>query len=400
MQKHSLIGASLGTMIEYYDYAIFALFVAVIMPVITGQHHAAAALTSGFVVMLISQLLRPIGGLAFGYFGDRFGRKHTLIFAIVGISISTLLIGFLPGYAHIGSLAIALLILLKSIQIFCFGGEYNGAGVYVVEHAKPEHAYFWGSVLTAMTVLGALAASIIGYFLTLPSMPHNSWRMAFILGGVFGLLGIWYRRKMVESPVFLKDKSEPKSLVVILRTSWKAMLVAMAIGAFSTVPFTTIVVFINPFVAVHGLLTAHHMMLLQFVIIAFSMTALVLSGYLADRLGAKKVMLTGVSIVLFCALPSLLGLTHHNLIWIIIGELVLLLGNEMVLGPSNAYLTQKFSVHARYRGISLGFASGMALAGGLTPLIENELYHLAGNYHWLFIWPSAIALLAFVAIKR
>lgn len=400
MQKQSLIGASLGTMIEYYDYAIFALFITIIMPIVTGQKLSTSALTSGFVVMFISQLLRPVGGIFFGYFGDRIGRKHALIYAILGISISTLLIGLLPGYAHIGAMALVFLTLLKSVQIFCFGGEYNGAGIYVVEHAKPNKAFFWGSVLTSMTLLGALIASILGSVLTLPSMPSWSWRLAFIGGGLFGMLGIWYRRSMLESPQFLQAKTKALSFTQMLASSWRAILVAAAIGAFSTVPFSTVVIFMNPFLTAQGFLTAHQMMWLQMLVIAFAMLMLVVSGYFADKLGPKRVMLTGTLIIILCSFPALMGLTYHNLTWIIVGQLVLILGNEMVLGPSNAYLTRCFSIHSRYRGASLGYAGGMALAGGLTPLVENGLYHLAHGYNWLFIWPVVIGVVALFALAK
>lgn len=400
MKKHSLIGASLGTMIEYYDYAIFALFITVIMPMMTGQHSGASALTSGFIVMFISQLLRPVGGVFFGSLGDRLGRKHTLLYAILGISIATLLIGLLPGYAQIGALALILLTLLKSVQIFCFGGEYNGAGVYVVEHAKPHNAFFWGSVLTATTLLGALFASMVGSLLTLHAVPTWGWRVAFIGGGLFGMLGLWYRRKMIESPEFLNTKNQPTAFRQMFQSSWRSILVAAAIGAFSTVPFSTVIIFINPFLTTQGFLTTHQMMLLQMLIIAFAIIALVTSGYLADKFGGKKIMLTGTAIIAVFSLPCLMGLTHHNLTWIIIGQLTLILGNEMVLGPSNAYMTRSFTVRERYRGASLGFASGMALAGGLTPLIENSVFHLTHSFNWLFIWPCAVGIITFFALWK
>jgi len=400
MQKHALIGASLGTMIEYYDYAIFALFITIMMPAIVGRHSALPALMSGYIIMLVSQILRPVGGLFFGYFGDKLGRKRTLIFAILGISISTLLIGIMPGYARIGLGAFALIMLLKSIQVFCFGGEYNGAGIYVVEHAKARNECFWGSVLTGMTLFGALLASIIGVFLTRAGMPDWSWRLAFIGGGIFGLFGIWYRRKMMESPAFLQSHAPRQPLLNLLKDDWRSVLVAAAIGAFCTVPFTTVVIFINPFLTMHHYFTAHQMMILQMLVILFAILVLVLAGYLADRFGPKKVMLTGASIIVLFSLPALMGLDHNNLLWIVSGQLILIFGNELLLGPSNAYMKRCFPVHSRYRGASLGFCAGMALAGGVTPLIENAIYHASHSFAWIFLWPMFVGLIAFFALSK
>ena len=400
MQKHALIGASLGTMIEYYDYAIFALFMTLMMPVIVGHHSAFSALMGGYIIMLISQLLRPVGGVCFGYFGDRFGRKRTLIFAIVGISVSTILIGLIPGYAYIGIGAFVLVILLKSVQLFCFGGEYNGAGVYVVEHATAQSECFWGGMLTAMTLFGALLASLVGIVLTWHGMPAWSWRLAFIGGGIFGLFGIWYRRKMLESPEFLQDKTPSQPLLQLLKTNSRAILVAASIGAFCTVPFTTVVIFVNPYLTEHGYFDPHQMMILQTAVILFAIVALIVAGFLADRFGPKKVMLTGALIIIFLSIPSLLGLDHHHLDWIIAGQLMLILGNELLLGPSNAYMKRSFPVHARYRGVSLGFCSGMALAGGLTPLIENAIYNACHQFVWISAWPIAVGLAVLFALWR
>ena len=400
MQKHSLIGASFGTMIEYYDYAIFALFITLMMPTLVGEHSGLSALMSGYTILLVSQVLRPVGGLCFGYFGDRLGRKRTLIYAIMGISLSTMLIGFMPGAAQIGIAAFVLVMLLKSIQVFCFGGEYNGAGVYVVEHAKPYNECFWGSVLTAMTLFGALIATVIGFFLTLKGMPPWSWRIAFVGGGLFGLCGIWYRRKMIESPDFINDKTPPRSLQKLLTLDWQAIVVAAAIGAFATVPFTTVVIFINPFLTVHHYVTAHQMMLLQLLVILFAMIVLIWAGYLADRFGPKRVMLAGALIITLFSLPALMGLDHNNFPWIIAGQLTLILGNELLLGPSNAYMKRSFPVHSRYRGVSLGFCVGMAFAGGVTPFIENGLYHLNDSFTWIFVWPTIVGILTLMIMGK
>ena len=400
MQKHSLIGASLGTMIEYYDYAIFALFITLMMPTIVGAHDGFSALMSGYIIMLVSQILRPVGGLCFGYFGDRLGRKRTLIYAIIGISLSTMLIGLMPGAAQIGVAAFILVMFLKSIQVFCFGGEYNGAGVYVVEHAERHNECFWGSVLTAMTLFGALVATVVGFLLTLRGMPSWSWRIAFVGGGILGLCVIWYRRKMIESPDFINNKMPPTSLLKLLRLDWRAIVAAAAIGAFSTVPFTTVVIFINPFLTVHHYVTAHQMMLLQLLVILFAIIVLIWAGYLADRFGPKRVMLAGALIIIFFTLPALMGLDHNNFPWIIVGQLTLILGNELLLGPSNAYMKRSFSVHSRYRGISLGFCVGMAFGGGVTPFIENGLYHLSHSFTWIFIWPTMVGIVTLLTISQ
>ena len=201
--KKSFLGAAIGTMVEYYDYVLFTIFLPILAPLFFTATNAYQALIKGYYVLLIAMIARPLGGLLFGYVGDIIGRRRALLGSMYGIALATFVIGITPTYAHIGIWAIVIITAAKSLQLFCFGGEYNGAGIYVVEHARNKDEAFIGSVLTALTLVGALLASITGIVLTYEWMPSWSWRLAFILGAGIGIFGIIYRKNLLESPHFI-----------------------------------------------------------------------------------------------------------------------------------------------------------------------------------------------------
>ena len=202
LTKKSFFAAALGTMIEYYDYALMSIFLPILSPLFFPSDTLYQSLVKGYFILMIAMFVRPLGGIVFGYLGDTLGRRKALLISMYGIALATLGIGVLPTYDQWGIAATVLLVFFKSIQYFCFGGEYNGAGIYVVEHAKKQQEGFASSLLTAIMLAGSLLASLMGIWFTAKSMPAWSWRIAFILGCLVGIIVIAYRKDLAETPVF------------------------------------------------------------------------------------------------------------------------------------------------------------------------------------------------------
>jgi MHS family proline/betaine transporter-like MFS transporter len=391
---------SLGTLIEYYDYALMSVFLPIMAPFFfhtTSHYHA---LVDSYWVLCIALLARPLGGFFFGYFGDVLGRRVALMFSMVGIAVATLGVGFLPGYVLLGFWAPVLLTLLKSIQLFCFGGEYNGAGLYVVEHAANKKEGIEGSMLTALTLGGGLLATSIGVALTHHSMPANAWRWAYFFGAFIGFVAIVLRHSLKESPEFKPADTKKHSLSALFENYPKQLTAAFFVGGFATLSFTTVLTFLNPVLMTIGYFTAHQMMWLQTGLILFAMIVLIATGKLADRHSPLKVMRYGAWGLVILACP-LMWLINTKILWlIIICELALILCNEILLGPANAYLKKLFPPEYRYRGISIAFCSGMSLVGGLTPIIENQLYASFHSFAAAGIWIVLISLLTALSIQK
>lgn len=396
--KKSFMGAAVGTMIEYYDYGLFLFFLPLLSSTFFPGETAYDALLFGYVVSCISLLIRPIGGIVFGQLGDLLGRKNTLLLSMYGIAAATFAIGLMPSYSAVGSFAILGIIIAKAIQGFCFAGEFNGAAVYVIEHAPTNRKIFASSLLTAVMLSGAFLSAFVGVIITHPSMPSWCWRLAFVFGGILGLFGIFYRKNMYESPEFKSASTTEFPLKNLFLYYKRELITGICIGGLSTVPYTTVLTFINPVLMTEGYFKPQTLMFVQLIVAFFSIVALLTIGLIADRTSSFKVMLLGAISLLVLPYPLLLCVDHH-ILWLLIPALSsIVILNEIFLGPANAYLASLFPVNFRYRGSSFSFSCGMAIFGGITPLIENYLYKSTGTFSSLALWIGFICICTLVAM--
>lgn len=399
IRAQSFIGAAIGTMIEYYDYALFAIFLPLIATQFFPGKNAYEALTNGYYILTIAMLTRPFGGAFFGYIGDMIGRPRALLLSMYGIAITTFVIGLTPTYQAIGIWSIVIIVVSKAFQIACFGGEYNGAGIYVVEHAQPHREGLMGGVLTAMMTAGALLASLFGVLLTLDGMPSWSWRIAFYIGGLIGVFGVLYRKNLHESPQFKPADKTQQSFKQLFQRYPRQILAGVFIGGFATVPYSTVITFINPVLMTKGFMTAHQLMWLQTLMIAIGIIVLIITGKLADHYSPRKVMRYGALSLTVLALPLLLLVEQQSFFWLIFSSSIFIVINDITLGPSNAFLKNIFPQEYRYRGSSIGFTLGLTVLGGLTPVVENTLYHLTGSFASVSVWLIFLGIGSFWSIS-
>ena len=397
--RRSFFAASLGTMVEYYDYALLGIFLPLISPLFFPAATTYDSLVKGFYAILIATIARPLGGIFFGYLGDSFGRRRVLMCSMYGIAIATILMGITPSFDMIGIWAANMITFTKAVQVFCFGGEYNGAGIYVVEHAKNQNEGLIGSCLTAMMLVGSLFATLIGVIVTLDAMPDWSWRVAFVLGGVLGILGIIYRKNLAESPHFKEAHPERDNLKALLKHYPYQLLAGVFIGGFATVPFTTVLTFMNPVLMTKDFISSQTLMLLQAFLIMVAILALVIAGKMADRKTPYRVMMFGALMLVLLSFPLLWLVDQGIFSFIILAQVILIVINEILLGPSNACLKNLFPMQFRYRGASISFTLGLSLLGGLTPVIENYLYRKTGCFSSIALWLMFVGMGTVLSMK-
>ncbi len=397
--KQSIFIAALGTMLEYYDYAIFSIFLPIIAPVFFAAHSRYDALVMGFYAVLISSIARPLGGIIFGIIGDKWGRKTALLISLYGIALATFTIGVLPGYLILGAASMIILTLIRSIQMICYGGEYSGAGIYVVELAKGYKENFTGSLVSAMALVGSVIASVIGLIITAMNKDNPPWRWAFIFAGVIGVVAVLFRRHMTESASSeqLMDKTSFRKLFLLYPYQ---LLAGSCIGGFITLPFTTVLSFINPMLMTQGYFNNFQFMLLQFSLSVIAVIVLLISGTAADKYTSEKIMRFAAIGLILLGVPLSFLLDSQNIILILIAEISLIIINEMLLGPSNAYLKSIFPTDVRYRGIAFSFCLGMSLVGGLTPIIEHFLFTHTGTLVSLSVWLIFISSLTLFSFHK
>jgi MHS family proline/betaine transporter-like MFS transporter len=388
----AFFSASIGTVIEYYDYALISFFLPILAPLFFPAETAYQSLVKGYYIILVAMIARPLGGLFFGYIGDTAGRRTALLSSMYGIALATFAIGIIPTYASIGVWAIIAIAIAKAIQAFCFGGEFNGAGIYVVEHVQNKQEGLAGSLLTSITLSGSLVASLLGILLTSDFMPDWSWRLAFIFGGFISLLGILYRKSLIESPQFKPATEHSLPIMVMIKRFPRELLAAMFMGGFAVISFATTITFITPVFMAEGLINAHELMFLESGLTLLGMLALVPIGLIADKFSPQKVLIYGSWALTIFGYPLLYLIDSHKVVNLVFASSCLIIINEMVVGPTHAFLKNLFPMGYRYRGSAFGYCIGMSLFGGVTPLVESYLYSYTNHFTAISLWLAFIGL--------
>jgi MHS family proline/betaine transporter-like MFS transporter len=374
-QKHT-ISIVAGHLFEHYDICLYGFFAVLLAPVFFPASSSHAAQLASFGAFAAGFLMRPLGGFIFGYIGDRYGRKQALLVSISSAVLPTLLIGLLPTYETIGLAAPILLILFRLVQGISIGGEYSGAIIYIFEHAQQKRPIFKAGLLIASGYVGAGLGTLVGVLCTSSFMPFWAWRIPFILGGVMGMGIYWLRRGMQETPEFKAlsslDIQSTHPLKRVFSLNRKEFL--CCIGFASTmVPFYLAVVYTNVWLKELGL-TRAEIMLDNMVIIFCSGFLIPLVGILADRFGGIKFMAFGFSVLGIFALPVYMYLTAVPS-WqnCLILQAFLILPHICLMAPLTSFLPTLFPAVHRYTGLSVGYTTGQAIFGGLTPLLATLL---------------------------
>ncbi len=368
-----LFAAMAGNALEFYDFTLYGFFVAILAPLYFPSVDPTVSLISGFGVFALGFLMRPLGALLFGHIGDKYGRKRALSLSIFGIALPTAAIGLLPTYDQIGIFAPLFLILFRLIQGLCTGGEYNGAGVFVVEHSKEGYRGFLGSLLTSSGCLGALLACIVGSIFVNSNLPQWCWRIPFLFGLVIGFIG-YYLRKKVDETLTTNNTQEAKlPIIEVFRHHPLPLLICIFIGSAATIPLYIITTFMNSRLAALGIITHQQMMLMNAFVLLILTVMMPIMGWIADKVGYKKLMSFSCISLFILAYPFFVIYSMQNLYLIVIFQILMLSLNEAFVGPSNAYMSSLFPQNFRYSGVAFGYCVGLSLFGGTAPYVAEWL---------------------------
>jgi len=383
--KHTsirLVGlASLvGTTIEWYDFFLYGTAAALVLnKVFFPEFDSFTGTLSSLATYSVAFLARPLGGTIIGHYGDRIGRKSMLVLTLMIMGFSTFLIGLLPTYAQLGSMAAVLLVLLRVGQGFGVGGEWGGAVLMAVEHAPPGKRGFYGSWPQIGVPAGLLLSTLV--YIPFSSLPQEQflswgWRVPFLLSIVLVGVGLLIRVRIIETPAFsqIKQKGHEarQPILEVLRHYPKEVLLVMGARLAENGAFYLYTVF----VLIYG--TQHvHMdrnIILDGILIAaaLELVAIPLFGALSDIVGRRPVYLFGSIFTALWAYPlfRMLDTASPTLVWIGL-VLALAVGHAAMYAPQGAFFSELFGARVRYSGASLGAQLASVLAGGLSPIIAT-----------------------------
>jgi metabolite-proton symporter len=407
-----VVTASLvGTTIEWYDFFLYGSAAALVFNhVFFPESDPLVGTMLAFTTYAVGFVARPLGGLVFGHFGDRVGRKQLLVVSLLMMGGATFAIGLLPTYAAVGLAAPLLLTLLRVVQGFALGGEWGGAVLLVAEHGKPRHRGFWaswpqagapGGNLLATAVLAVLAVAMSD-----AAFLSWGWRIPFLLSGVLVLVGLWVRLAVSESQVFreaheraaVSARPERAPILGVLRDHWREALVAMGVRMAENVSYYVVTAFILVYATQEAQMPNGQVLNAVLVASAVHLVTIPAWGALSDRIGRRPVTAlgaAGVGLWAFAFFPLVDVGTFWSVTLAVTVGLVL---HGAMYGPQAAFFSELFSTRVRYSGASVGYQLASIVAGGLAPLIATALLASFGGSVPISLYVAAMAVVTLVAV--
>ncbi|MFJ4715684.1 glycine betaine/L-proline transporter ProP [Streptomyces sp. NPDC088785] len=416
--KRAVKAASLGNAMEWFDFGIYSYLAVTIGHVFFPSGNDTVQLISSFATFAVSFLVRPIGGMVFGPMGDKIGRKKVLAMTMILMAVGTFAIGLIPSYATIGFWAPVLLILFRLVQGFSTGGEYGGASTFIAEYAPDKRRGYFGSFLEFGTLAGYVGAAGLVTALTAwlgsDGMESWGWRVPFLVAGPIGLVGLYLRLKLDETPAFqkLEDESSHKAsdaastvettakgdLATIFRDYWPTLILCIClVGAYNITDYMLLSYMPTYLSDEMGYSEAHGLLILIGTMVLL-MCIISQIGKLSDRFGRKPLLMTGMLGFFVLSIPSFL-LVQNGALWAVsLGMVLLGLSLVCLLGTMSAALPALFPTQVRYGSLSVGYNLSASIFGGTTPLVITALIGLTGSEMMPAYYSMAAALVGVIAV--
>ncbi len=404
--RRILAASLIGTAVEFYDFYIYATAASLVFgPLFFPSENPSAQLLAAYASFAVAFVARPIGALVFGHFGDRIGRKSTLVASLLVMGGSTLGIAFLPTYASAGWLAPLLLCTLRFGQGFGLGGEWGGAALLAVENAPPGWHGRYGMFPQLGAPVGFIAANglflLLGLWLSDADFKAWGWRLPFLASALLVGVGLWVRLKLTETPAFtaLAATGPPPAVPIaeLLRLHWRQTLG----GSFGVIACFALFYLSTAFALGHGTTKLGYardtFLGVQLIAILFLAIGILLSGWLSDRFSPRAVLTAGClgAIATGAALAPMLGSGSLLLIGIFLSLALFVMG--FVYGPLGAWLPGLFPARVRYTGASMAFNTGGILGGGLAPVLAQSLSD-RGGLGWVGGYLGVAATASLIAV--
>ncbi|WP_158888198.1 glycine betaine/L-proline transporter ProP [Amycolatopsis anabasis] len=404
--RRAVSAAALGNAMEWFDFGVYAYIADTISEVFFPPDVSSSVRLIGtFGAFTAAFLMRPLGGLVFGPLGDRIGRQKVLAVTMIMMAIGTLCIGLIPSYATIGVWSPILLVLARMVQGFSTGGEYGGATTFIAEYSPDKRRGFMGSWLEFGTlsgyVLGAAVVTAMKAWVPHATLLDWGWRVPFLVAGPLGLIGLYLRLRLEETPAFQKAEErgeENEPFWHMFTRYWRVLLICVGLVLAFNVTDYMLLSYMPTYLSERLNLDATHGLLLIIVVMIVMMLIIVIGGRASDRFGRKPVMMTGCLGFLVLSYPLMLLVHDGGVLLTFLGLLglgLLLLTFEISMP---AALPALFPTAIRYGALSVAFNVSVSLFGGTTPLVMQSLIAGTGHDYWPAWYMMIAAAIGAVAV--
>ncbi|MES1926501.1 MFS transporter [Salinisphaera sp. T31B1] len=401
-RRKIVVSSVIGTTVEWYDFLIYGTAAALVFNrLFFPSFDPTVGTIAAFGSYALGFIARPLGGIVFGHFGDRIGRKSMLSLTIILMGLGTFLIGCLPTYEQIGVWAPIMLIALRLIQGLGIGGEWGGAVLMVVESVDPRRRGFYGAVVQIGYSLGVIAS--IGAFALATALPEEDflswgWRLPFLASALLVVVGLFIRLRLHETPAFTQVKRSNTvaklPVLEILFEQPRTFLTAVGLKVSEIAYVSIVTVFSIAYVT--GELGLPRSVILNGILIAafIELFTIPFFGWLSDRYGRKPLFVFACLFSIVYAFPMFwLFETHNAAVIAVTVAIALSFGQGIMFGTGAAWMSELFEARLRYSGASLGFQVGAALSGGFTPIIAASLLAWSGA-----TWPISMYLIVIALV--
>src|SRR5438270_6688140 len=389
--RRVVIAASVGNIIEWYDFYIFGSLASILAVKFFEKGHPVAAFLSTVAIFSVGSPIRPLGAFLFGWLGDRVGRKYTFIITLTGMGVATALIGFVPSYTSIGLTAAFILFGLRLVQGLGLGGEYGGAITYVAEHIADEKRGHYTGWLQTSPTLGIVVslATIIGIrgYLGKEAFNDWGWRLPFIISLLLVAIAVYIRLSLQETPIFQELKAKGRTATNPWREAFLSRNIRYVAIASIVVLGQGCVWYSGQFWALYFLQTVKKVDVLtsSYIVglaLLIATPTLIFWGWLSDKVGRKPIILTGMALAsityypLYVALGTYADPTNLNYAMSVLIVVILVNYVGMTYGPIAAFLAEYFPGRIRYTSVSVPYHIGNGWGGGLVPIIKIGRAHV------------------------
>ena len=413
--RRAATASFMGNFVEWFDYAAYGYLATVIALTFFPQTDTTTGLLATFAVFALSFIVRPVGGLVWGHFGDKYGRRSALSWSILIMTVSTFCIGIVPGYNHIGLWAPALLLLIRLVQGFSASGEYAGASAFLAEYAPDGKRGFYTSIVPASTAAGLLFGAVfvaaMHTWMSVENLHDWGWRLPFLLAAPFGLVGRYIRVHLQDSPKFLEmeKRLEAKECAThapireLLTVHRRAVMIGIGVTCLNAVAFYLLLSYMPTYLSTEMGMSDSDSFIASTVSLATYIGLIFLMGKLSDRYGRKTMLVTASVLFLVLTFPLFGMLGNPSLLVILMIQIAFGAILAMNDGTLPCFLAEIFPTRVRFSGFAFSFNVANALFGGTAPFIATWLIHATGNKMapaWYLLVAAAVALVAMLASRE